>query len=91
MMLRLLPLMLVTSLVAGCGLKGPLYDPDKPRESDEYSTSETNKDKDKRPRPAPQSQKEDRERADAPAQDTNQPAAPLDPDRPQTNTPPSGL
>lgn len=84
-------LMLVMAL-AGCGLKGPLYDPNQQRAADESSVeannTESEKNKNRRPRAAPQSQKEDRDRADAPAQDTDQPAAPLDPDRPNT-TPPS--
>jgi predicted small lipoprotein YifL len=86
-------------LLAGCGLKGPLYDPaqrERQRAEREAIEAQSETGKQGRTGPAPQSQKEDRERASdrdnesLPAQDTNQPAAPQDPDRSTTTTRPAG-
>jgi predicted small lipoprotein YifL len=81
---RLAPGLLTLCLLAGCGLKGPLYLPDKPDQAVTPS-GETEEQAQKRrtaPRPAPQSQKEDAARSQEPAPATS------DPDR-SANPPPT--
>jgi predicted small lipoprotein YifL len=81
---HLAPGLLAFSLLAGCGLKGPLHLPDKADQAATPSTEAQEQTPKRRtaPRPAPQSQKEDAARSQEP------PPAPSDPDR-SANPPPT--
>jgi predicted small lipoprotein YifL len=80
------------ALVAGCGLKGPLYKPNE-RKPDAVPSSEASNQRKRggSPVPAPQSQKKDTTTEAPPAGDTTMPVSPPDPAQStEPTTPPPG-
>jgi predicted small lipoprotein YifL len=77
------------ALVAGCGLKGPLYKPNKPAAVPSSEASNQRK-RQSSPVPAPQSQKKDTTTEQPPAGDPTTPVSPPDPGQSTESTTPPG-